>query len=62
MSFFEEPEPKPSRPGLPRDLSRLSIGELGDYIAELQSEIRRAEEAIAAKRRAAEGAEGLFRR
>lgn len=62
MSFFDEPEPKPGRPGPPRDLSRLSIGELGDYIAELQAEIRRAEEAIAAKRRAVEGAEGLFRR
>lgn len=62
MSFIDEPDPRPRQPGLPRDLSRLSIGELGDYIAELQAEIRRAEEAIAAKRHAAEGAEGLFRR
>lgn len=62
MSIFEDLEPSAGQPKKPKDLSGLSIGELADYIARLQSEIQRAEETIAAKRRAAEGAASVFKR
>lgn len=60
MSFFDDPEPRARKPK-PKDLSGMSIAELGDYVAELRAEIARAEEAIAAKRRAAEGAQSIFK-
>ena len=61
MSFFDDLEPRAQKPK-PKDLSGMSIAELGDYVAELRAEIARAEEAIAAKRRAAEGAQSIFKR
>ena len=57
----EDLEPrKPSAP--PRDLAPLSIGELKDYIADLEAEIARARAAIQAKRGVRSGAESLFRK
>jgi uncharacterized small protein (DUF1192 family) len=57
-----EPQPKKSeRPG-PRDLESLSIEELEDCISEMEAEIARMREAIAAKKRLREGAETLFRK
>ncbi len=50
------------QPPKPRDLTPLAIAELESYIAELEAEIRRAREAIAAKRKQRGGAEGLFKR
>lgn len=45
----------------PMDLHVLSIEALGDYIEELEAEIARAREVIAAKRSAHEGAESVFK-
>ena len=43
-----------------RDLSPMSIGELQDYIASLESEIARAEAAIAKKEAHRSGVDALF--
>jgi uncharacterized small protein (DUF1192 family) len=45
-----------------KDLTPLSIAELEEYIAEMETEILRVREAIAAKRRQRGGAESLFKR
>ena len=45
-----------------RELDALSIGELEEYIAELEAEIRRVRADIDRKQRHREGVEGLFRR
>jgi uncharacterized small protein (DUF1192 family) len=44
-----------------RDLTPLSIDELEAYIAEMEGEILRVREAIAAKRKQRGGAESLFK-
>jgi uncharacterized small protein (DUF1192 family) len=44
-----------------KDLTRMSIADLRDYIEELRVEIGRAETAIAAKGSARKGAEGFFK-
>lgn len=56
--FDDEPVAAPS-PG-PRNLEPLSVADLEAYIAELQAEITRAREAIAAKQRQRAGADALF--
>ncbi|TAK98118.1 MAG: DUF1192 domain-containing protein [Rhodospirillaceae bacterium] len=53
-------EPIKKKP-VKKDLSRMSIGDLREYIAELKAEIVRAEQAIAHKDRARQGAEGFFK-
>lgn len=53
-----EPVARPS--GKP-DLDLMSIGELNDYIAGLQSEIERARTAIDAKQDYRSGAEAFFK-
>jgi uncharacterized small protein (DUF1192 family) len=45
----------------PKDLSRMSIGDLKEYIADLQAEISRAETAIAHKDKARAGAASFFK-
>ena len=45
-----------------KDLTPLSIAELEEYITEMETEILRVREAIAAKRRQRGGAESLFKR
>ena len=57
----EELEPRRLAPKL-RDLTPLAIAELEGYIAELETEIARVREAIAAKRQQRGGAEALFKR
>ena len=44
-----------------KDLGRMSIEGLGEYIGELKDEIVRAEDAIAKKNKAREGAESFFK-
>ena len=44
-----------------KDLTRMSVGDLKEYIADLQSEIMRAEAAIAAKEKARAGADSFFK-
>jgi len=46
----------------PRNLEPLSVAELGAYIAALQSEIERANQAITAKQSHRSGAEALFKK
>jgi uncharacterized small protein (DUF1192 family) len=51
----------PPRPTLkPLDLQPMSVAELKDYITSLESEIARAEGAIAKKEAHKSGIEGLF--
>ena len=45
-----------------RELDSLSIGELEEYIAELEAEIHRVREDIEKKQRHRAGVEGLFKR
>ncbi|MEQ8707609.1 MAG: DUF1192 domain-containing protein [Rhodospirillales bacterium] len=55
-------EPIRKKPVLQKpDLDVLSIEALNDYIEELQSEIKRAEEKIGAKQSARSGAEAFFK-
>ena len=58
---IEDLEPKTPRPKL-RDLDEMSIEALGEYIGELEAEIARVREAIAAKQKARVGADAFFRR
>lgn len=44
-----------------KDLSRMSIEDLEEYIDELKGEIVRAEQEIAKKNKAREGAESFFK-
>lgn len=57
---IEELEPKKQKPQ-PRNLDVLSIEELNNYIAEMQAEIKRVEEKIAAKKAHINAASGLFK-
>lgn len=50
------------KPTPPKDLTLLGIAELEEYVAELRSEIVRAEAEIAEKRKHRGGAESLFKR
>ncbi|TAN57055.1 MAG: DUF1192 domain-containing protein [Magnetospirillum sp.] len=54
-------EPRQKAPAL-RNLDPMSIEELRDYIAELESEIGRADEAIKRKQSVRAGAEAFFKR
>lgn len=57
---IEELEPKKQKPQ-PRNLDVLSIEELSTYIEEMQAEIMRVEEKIAAKKAHINAAAGLFK-
>jgi uncharacterized small protein (DUF1192 family) len=48
-------------PTVKKDLERMSITDLQEYIQELKAEIARTEAAIAKKNRARQGAEGFFK-
>ncbi len=52
-------EPR-KKPLVKKDLERMSIGDLKEYIDELKAEIARAEAAIAKKNKARSGAERFF--
>ena len=53
-------EPKLPKPK-PKDFDDMSIEALNEYIAELEAEIVRAREAIAAKETARQGADAVFK-
>ncbi len=57
----EDLEPRRKTPKL-RDLAPLAIAELETYITELEAEIGRVRDEIAAKRKQRGGAESLFKR
>jgi uncharacterized small protein (DUF1192 family) len=60
MTEDDEREPL-NKSAKKRDLVPLAIAELEAYIAEMEAEILRVREAIAAKRKQRSGAEGLFK-
>ena len=62
MAVDEEDNEPRNKPAKKRDLAPLAIAELEAYIAELEEEIVRARNEIAAKRKQRGGAEGLFKR
>jgi uncharacterized small protein (DUF1192 family) len=52
----------PNKPSKPKDLNGLSISDLNDYIALLESEIDRARQAIQSKQASRAGADAWFKR
>jgi uncharacterized small protein (DUF1192 family) len=54
-------EPPRKKAPAQKDLGRMSIGDLKEYIDELKAEITRAEQAIAKKGSARQGAENFFK-
>jgi uncharacterized small protein (DUF1192 family) len=54
-------EPR-NRPPQKKNLDSMSVGELEDYVAELEAEIARARTAIAGKQGHRSSAEALFKR
>lgn len=61
MSEDSEDLPRTLRPK-PIDLDVMSIGDLNDYIAELEAEIERVREAIARKEEKRLAADAVFKR
>ncbi|MBI1272898.1 MAG: DUF1192 family protein [Alphaproteobacteria bacterium] len=60
---FNPDELEPQKPvAKPKDLTVMSVGELKDYITELETEIARTRDAIAKKESHRGSVEGLFRR
>ncbi len=57
---LEDLEPRKQKPP-PKDLEVMSIEALHEYIGELEEEIARVREAIAAKGKARLGAESVFK-
>ncbi|MBY0338929.1 MAG: DUF1192 domain-containing protein [Acetobacteraceae bacterium] len=60
--FEEEARPRPSDGFEPRKLDNLGVEELRAYIAALQAEIARAEQAIAARDAQKKAADLFFRK
>lgn len=58
---WEDLDPKTKKPK-PRNLDIMGIEELEDYISDLEAEIARVRQAIAAKRSVKAGAEALFKK
>lgn len=58
---WDELEPRKVKPA-PKNLDVMAVEELEDYIADLEAEIARARQAIAAKQSVRAGAEALFKR
>ncbi|MDR3519046.1 MAG: DUF1192 domain-containing protein [Azospirillaceae bacterium] len=58
---IDDVEPRTPKPAL-KELTVLSIDELNSYIAQLNAEIARAREAIAAKQGHRSAAESFFRK
>lgn len=58
---FEDLEPRSKKPVL-KDLAKMSVTDLEEYIATLEAEIARAREAIAAKQSHRSAAEAFFKK
>ena len=58
---IDDLEPLRKKPR-PRDLDTLSIEELGEYVANMEAEIKRVREKIAAKQSHTSAAEALFKK
>lgn len=61
MTFLDEELPKKKEIPTPRNLERLSVGELHDYIAWLREEIARTEADITRKEAAGSAANAFFK-
>lgn len=57
---LDELDPIKKKP-VKKDLSRMSVGDLKDYIDDLKAEIARAESAIITKEKARAGADSFFK-
>ena len=57
---LDDLEPLSKKPK-PKDLDNLGVDELEDYLAELETEMTRVREKLAAKKAYLSGAEGLFK-
>jgi uncharacterized small protein (DUF1192 family) len=57
----EEPPPRPKKLLLPPPLDLLGVEELAAYVAELQGEIARVEQAISAKKAHKDAAASFFK-
>ena len=60
--MFDDDDVKPIKRKIGGDLSALSIGDLDDYVAELEAEIARARTDQTQKQTALGGAKALFKR
>ena len=58
---IEDLEPRKQTPK-PKDLESLGVDQLEEYLAELQAEVARVEEKIAAKKSYLSGADAFFKR
>ena len=58
---IDDLEPQHQKPK-PKNLDEMSIEALGEYIADLESEIARARETISAKQSAQHAADSVFKR
>ncbi|WGF87767.1 DUF1192 domain-containing protein [Marinivivus vitaminiproducens] len=58
---IDDDQPR-NQPRQPRDLSRMSIDELRDYIAAMKTEIARVEQAIESKQSVRSAAEAFFKK
>ena len=56
----DELDPIKKKP-VKKDLTRMSVGDLKEYIADLKTEIARAEAAITTKEKARSGADSFFK-
>ena len=57
---LDDLEPQKQKPE-PKNLDVMSIEALGEYIAEMEAEIARVRQAIAAKKEARAGADSVFK-
>ena len=62
MSIEELDPKKPKGDEVGTDLSKLSVGELGELIETLKAEIARVEQTLAAKQSSKSAAESVFKR
>ena len=60
MMDNDELDPIKKKP-VKKDLSRMSVGDLNDYIVELRAEITRVETELAKKQKARAGADSFFK-
>ena len=61
IMLFDEDAAKPKKPVAPRNLEKLSVDELEQYIRDLKAEIERVEAEIRAKRAHRDAASSLFK-
>lgn len=61
LSMFDDDLPKATKGEFPRDLERMSLSELSDYVHELKNEITRVEADAAKKKASQDAAASIFK-